>query len=108
MQVSVLSRSVPLDASPSMVAALHVFGCVSDAPRVALPRIEIQIVARFTPAAPGGLDVHAFGPHEHVHRKMLKRGWRTATARLRLGAAGAVLGVPASELAGNIVPLEDL
>jgi AraC-like DNA-binding protein len=117
MQASLLSRAVPLDAigrgsssssRPSTVAALQLFECVRDAPRVALPRVEIQIVARFGPGAAGGLDVHAFGAHERVHRKVLKAGWRTVTARLRLGTADAVLGVPASQLAGRIAALEEL
>jgi AraC-like DNA-binding protein len=42
-----------------------------------------------------------------VHRKVIRSG-RALTARLRLGAPAAVLGVPASAIAGRIVALEDL
>jgi hypothetical protein len=43
-----------------------------------------------------------------VHRKLIRRGQRSVTARLALGAPEAVLGVPTSEMAGRIVALEDL
>jgi AraC-like DNA-binding protein len=43
-----------------------------------------------------------------VHRKLIRDGQRVVTARLRLGAPEAVLGVPASAMAGRIVALEDL
>jgi len=69
---------------------------------------EIQLVARFGPSARNGLDVHAFGAQTSVRRKLIRSGHRAVTARLRLGAAEAVLGVPASELTGRIVALEDL
>jgi len=75
---------------------------------VALPRAEIHIVARFGPSTRGGLDVHALGARATAHRKILRRGQRAVTARLRLGAPEAVLGVPASALAGRVVALEDL
>ncbi len=75
---------------------------------VSFPRAEIQIVARFGEAARGGLDVHAFGGRARAHRKVIPSGLRAVTARLRLGAHEAVLGVPASALAGRIVALEDL
>jgi AraC-like DNA-binding protein len=43
-----------------------------------------------------------------VHRKLIRNGLRTVTARLQLGTPDAVLGVPASAMAGRIVALEDL
>jgi AraC-like DNA-binding protein len=45
---------------------------------------------------------------QHVLRKVIRAGQRTVTARLRLGTQEEVLGVPASEIAGRIVPLESL
>ena len=76
--------------------------------RSSIPRPEIQLVVRFGPSARGGLDVHAFGARRRVHRKVIRGGQRTVTARLQLGASDAVLGVPASAIAGRIVALEDL
>lgn len=90
------------------MAALFVFECEQDGPRVVIPRPEIQLVVRFGPSTRSGLDVHAFGVRQTVHRKLIRAGQRTVTARLRLGAPEAVLAVPASELAGRIVALEDL
>ncbi len=52
--------------------------------------------------------MHAFGARQRVHRKLIRRGQRTVTARLALGAPEAVLGVPASAMAGRIVALGDL
>jgi AraC-like DNA-binding protein len=48
------------------------------------------------------------GAREHVRRKVPRGTHRSVSARLRLGASGAVLGVPASVLAGRIVGLEEL
>jgi AraC-like DNA-binding protein len=95
-------------ATRSALGALLVFDCERDVPLIAIPRPEIQLVARFGPAARAGLDVHAFGPRHTVHRKLIRSGQRSVTARLRLGAANAVLGVPASALGGRIVGLEEL
>ena len=90
------------------MARLVVSECDRDTPGIALPRPEITLVVRFAPAGERGLDVHALGVRESVHRKSLRSGQRTVSARLHLGTAEAVLGVAASELAGRIVPLEDL
>jgi AraC-like DNA-binding protein len=92
----------------SAVAALLVYRCDRDGPGVSMPRPELRLVARFGPSAHEGLDVHALGVGTHVHRKLLRSGQRAVTARLRLGVAEAVLGVPASALGGRIVALEDL
>ena len=95
-------------STSSALAALFVYDCNRDGPRVAMPRPEIQVIVRFGPSAQNGLDIHAFGVSQTVHRKLIRAGQRSVTARLRLGAPGAVLGVPASAMAGRIVPLEDL
>jgi AraC-like DNA-binding protein len=92
----------------SAVASFWVDEFVRDSHRVALPCPEIQIVFRFGPSARNGLDAHALGPHHTVRRKLIRRGQRAVTARLRLGASKAVLGVPASVVAGSVLPLEDL
>jgi AraC-like DNA-binding protein len=99
---------VPSAPTASAVAALLVFDCDRDGPRVLIPRPEIQLVARFGPWARSGLDVYAFGARQRVHRKSIRAGQRTVTARLRLGTPEAVLGVSATELAGRAVELEAL
>jgi AraC-like DNA-binding protein len=101
-------RIAPSASTAPAVSALLVYECGRDGPRVAIPRAEIQVVVRFGPSTRNGLDVHALGARETVHRKLIRRGQRTVTARLRLGATEAVLGVPASAFAGHIVALEDL
>lgn len=63
---------------------------------------------RLGPMVPRGLEVHAFGARQKVHRKFIRGGHRTVTARIRLGASDVVLGVPPSEIAGRIVALADL
>jgi AraC-like DNA-binding protein len=102
------SRIAPGAATESAVATLLVYEYNHDMPGVSIPRPEIQLVVRFGPSARSGLDVHAFGVREHVHRKVLRSGQRTVTARLRLGAQEAVLGVSGSAIAGRIIVLDDL
>jgi len=65
-------------------------------------------VVRFGPATREGLDVYALGARQQVHRKLIRRGQRTVTARLHLGTHEAVLGIPASEISERIVALGDL
>lgn len=79
-----------------------------DTSLVSIPRPEVQLVVRFGPSTRGGLDVHALGARQSAHRKLIRAGQRTVTARLQLGAPEAVLGVPASAIAGRIVALEEL
>lgn len=98
----------PSARGASAVAALLVFECDRDMPLVSIPRPEIQLVVRFGPSARSGLDVHAFGVRQRAHRKLIRRGQRSVTARLHLGATEAVLGVSAAAMAGRIVALEDL
>ena len=102
------NRIAPSAKVASAVAALFVYECDRDGPRVAIPRPEIQLVVRFGASARSGLDVHALGVRQKAHRKLLRKGQRSVTARLHLGATEAVLGVPASAIAGRIVALEDL
>jgi AraC-like DNA-binding protein len=101
-------RIAPSAASAAAVAALSVYECEADGPRVAMPRPEIQLVARFGATVRGSVDVHALGVRETAHRKVLRRGQQAVTARLRLGAQQVVLGIPAAAIAGRIVALEEL
>jgi len=101
-------RIAPRASTASTVSALFIDERDRDLLAVAIPRPEVHIVARFGPKTRGGLDVHALGVREKVHRKRLLSGQRAVTARLQLGAPEAVLGVRASVLAGHIVALEDL
>jgi AraC-like DNA-binding protein len=73
-----------------------------------MPRPETCLVVRFGPTARNGLDVHVFGAQLKARRKLIRRGQRSVTARLRLGAQERVLGAPGTALPGRIVALEDL
>jgi AraC-like DNA-binding protein len=101
-------RVTRMAATASVVAALLVEESDRDMARVLIPRTEVHLVVRIGSSARNGLDVHAFGVRLRVHRKLIRSGQRIVTARLRLGAPDAVLGVPASAVAGRIVALEDL
>ena len=94
-------------AAPA-IAEVFAYAFDQDRTRVALPHPEIHVVARFGPAVPGGLDVHAMGAREKVYRKHIRSGMRAIMARLRLGATESVLGVPASALVDRVVALDDL
>ena len=100
-----------LDPGPSIASAVTTL-IVDERDRdmrgVAIPSAEIHLVARFGASTRGGLDVHALGARQRAYRKVLPSGQKAVTARLQLGAAKAVLGVPASAVAGRIVALEDL
>jgi AraC-like DNA-binding protein len=102
------SRIEPSASAASALSALFVDEHTRDTPAMAIPRPEVQLVARFGPLARGGVDVHVMGVREKVHRKLLRGGQRSVTARLRLGAPEAVLGVRASELRGGIVSIDQL
>src|SRR4051812_24004002 len=102
------ARIAPSASTASALSALFTYNCDRDSPGVVIPRPEVQLVVRFGPSSRNGLDVHAFGARQRVHRKLIRRGQRSVTARLALGAPEAVLGVPASAMAGRIVALEDL
>jgi AraC-like DNA-binding protein len=95
-------------ATVSAAATLSVTERDSDAPGIAIPGPQAQLVVRFGPAAQKGLDLYAFGARQTVGRKLLHRGQRIVTARLELGTTEAVLGAPASAIVGRAVALEDL
>ena len=82
--------------------------CKSDSQRVAVPSASVHVVARLAAHVPGGFDIHAMGPRMRVHRKLIRGGQITILARLSLRMYQAILGRPASELAGRIVALRDL
>jgi AraC-like DNA-binding protein len=99
---------IPDASSASAIAALSVNECDRDSALVAIPRSEVQIVARFGPSARNGLDIHAMGAQLRVRRKNIRAGQRAVTVRLHLGAAEAVLGVPACAITGRILALDEL
>jgi len=72
-----------------------------------MPRPEVHLAVRFGSPA-GLLDVHALGGLQRVRRKLLGSEQRVVMARLQLGGAEAVLGVPDAAIAGRIVALEEL
>ena len=92
----------------SAVTTLLVNTFDEDSMRVAIPRPEIHLVARFGALVRDGLDVHMPGMREKVHRKLIHGGHRAVVARLRLGVSEAVIGAPAFEIAGRVVPLADV
>ena len=108
VQQSRMDPAASVAALAPAVARLLVYESDGERPGVLIPRPEIQLVVRFGACVPKGLDIHAFGARERVHRKLILRGLRTVTARLRLGESQAVLGVPASQMSGRVVTLEDL
>ena len=98
-----------IEPGPSAaVAALLVTECGRDGPLVAIPRAEIQLVARFGASARGGLDLHVFGVQQKVRRKFICAGQKTVAARFHLGTAPAVVGATASAVAGRVIGLDDL
>ena len=94
------------DARP--VVAWTVSAYPRDRQRVAIPQVEAQLIVRFGPTLPDGVDVHAMGPRTQVHRKFIRGGQRAVIARLRPGTYEAALGISATELQGAPVPLEAL
>jgi len=95
-------------ASLHPIVAMTVSDYLCDKQRVAIPQVEAQIVVRFGPTLPDGVDVHAMGPRRQVHRKFIRGGQRAVIARLRPGTYEAALGVSAMELQSAPVPLEAL
>lgn len=94
------------DARP--VLAWTVSEYPRDRQRVAIPQVEAQLVVRFGPTLPDGVDVHAMGPRTQVQRKFILGGQRAVLARLRPGTYEAALGISATDLQGAPVPLEAL
>lgn len=103
-----LHRASPRAWASPAVAAISLHEIDRDMAGVLVPRPETQIVVRFGPMARDGMDVSALGPRQRVHRKLVRGGQQTLIARLRLGADRAILGVPTSAIAGNVIALEDL
>jgi AraC-like DNA-binding protein len=95
-------------AASAAITGLFAYDILQDSPRVSIPHPESHLVVRFGPAIKNQLDVYAFGAQERAHRKRVPGGHRIVMARLHLGAHEAVLGVPASAIAGRYVPLEEL
>src|SRR5688572_1741055 len=111
MAASVLPRPAvvpPGTARATALAALSVRQLGSNVRGIVIPRPEVHLAVRFGASAEGGLDVHALGGLQQVRRKLLRSEQRVVLARLQLGGAEAVLGVPDAALAGRIVALEEL
>ena len=102
-----LQHRVAPSAAPPVVSALHALESDVDGHLVSMPSPHVQIVVRFGPLAPDGIDVHVLGPRESVHRKRVRGGQWALLAHLELGAAEAVLGLPASRIGSGHAPLED-
>lgn len=98
----------PRTKPASAATTLFTYECEQDRAGVLIPQLEVQLAVRFGPALRGGLDVHAVGLRQTVHRKHIRGGQRTAAVRLKLGTPDAVLGVTAAALAGRIVAIEEL
>jgi AraC-like DNA-binding protein len=107
---SALARSAMAAPAADLrpVVAMTLSEYPHDRQRVAIPQVEAQLVVRFGPPLPGGVDVHAMGPRRQVHRKFIRGGQRAVLARLRPGTYEAALGISAAELQGAPVPLDAL
>lgn len=101
-------RFGPAVPKPTVVTELLVDENKRDRLRVAIPHPEIHLVVRLGRSVRHGLDAHALGVRQEIHRKVVPGGQRTVFARLHMSTYEAVLGVPASEIAGRIVALGDL
>ncbi|MCD9008085.1 helix-turn-helix domain-containing protein [Luteimonas sp. XNQY3] len=100
--------TIPAACELRPILAMTVRHFRHDMQRVAVPHVEAQLVARFGPTIPGGLDIHAMGVRPQVHRKFIRGGQHAVFARLQPGTYERVLGVSAGELQGRMIPLEDL
>lgn len=103
-----LPAAMPVVGAACPIVATTVSHFRHDRQRVAMPHVEAQVVVRFGPTLPGGIDVHAMGPGTRVLRKFIRGGHRAILARLRPVTYEAALGVPATELIGLPIRLEDL
>ncbi|WP_124094308.1 helix-turn-helix domain-containing protein [Burkholderia gladioli] len=92
----------------SFIESMTVDECLANEPRVAIPRPEVHLVVRVGASAHRGLDMHVLGARRYVTRKTISKGQWTVFARLQLGTAAAVLGMPASAVSGHTVPVEDV
>lgn len=92
----------------SIIESMIVDECVANEPRVMIPRPEVHLVVRMGQSVHRGLDMHVLGARRYVTRKTIRKGQWTVVARLQLGTATAVLGMPASAVSGHTVPVEDV
>ena len=77
VQLTRMAPAASLASVAPAVARLFVYESEREGPGVLIPRPEIQLVIRFGPSVPKGVDIHAFGARERVHRKLIRRGLRT-------------------------------
>ena len=66
------------------IVALAVSHYATDRQRVAVPQVEAQVVVRFGPSIPGGVDIHAMGARSRVHRKLIRGGHRAVPEEVPL------------------------
>ncbi|WP_165967421.1 helix-turn-helix domain-containing protein [Luteimonas aestuarii] len=91
-----------------LVSALLVDESPQPLARIATPSPCAQLVARFGPTVPGGVDVHLLGPQRRVRRKHVGGGHRAILLRLRPGMQPAIAGVAPSESIGSAIAIDDL
>jgi AraC-like DNA-binding protein len=104
-------HSVELPVRPDtahLVSALLVDDSPQALARVATPSPCAQLVARFGPSVPGGVDVHVLGAQQRVRRKHVGSGHRAILLRLHPGMQRAVTGAAPAALSGQVVAIEDL
>ncbi|HTN91841.1 MAG TPA: hypothetical protein VL242_49570 [Sorangium sp.] len=80
-------RLAPSASIAPAVEALFANERTGDAPHVSIPRPEIELMFRFGPAAPRGLDAHAFGARQRVRRFPYLVVYRDEPARIRAAAS---------------------
>jgi len=91
-----------------LVSALLVDDSPQALARIATPSPCAQLVARFGPSVPGGVDVHVLGAQQRVRRKQVGAGHRAILLRLHPGTQRAVAGTAPAALSGQVVAIEDL
>lgn len=103
------TRSLPVRAEAAhLVAGLLVDESPQPLARIATPSPGVQLVARFGPGVPGGVDVHLLGAQRRVRRKHVAGGHRAILVRLQPGMQRAVSGVSPASLVGWVVAVGDL
>lgn len=104
-------RTTRLPVAPEaahLVSTLLVDDSPRAAARIATPSPCAQLVARFAPGVPGGVDVHLLGAQGRVRRKRVDAGHRAIVLRLRPGTQRVVAGAAPGALAGRAVAVEEL
>ncbi|MDH5832423.1 helix-turn-helix domain-containing protein [Luteimonas kalidii] len=96
------------DDAAHLVSALLVDDSPQALARIATPSHCTQLVARFGPTVPGGVDVHLLGAQQTVRRKRVGAGHRAILLRLEPGMQRAVAGAAPAALTGRVVAIEDL